>query len=454
MSKSLQKIITYLRKKYSFRYNEVTGNYEYKLLTSPAFKRLDDRAINSLVVEMNLADVLVTKKTLEILLGSNFCTLHNPLRSYFEGLPDWDGHDYIKDLCDTVPTSVSELWYKWFSKWLVALINCALNNIANGTIIVLVGDQGTRKTTWSKTLIPKELGEYTYSGSIDPTNKDTAITLSDCFLVILDELGNLNRGEIRDLKNIITEEIINHRAPYERSKKRMKRHASFIASVNDRQFLTDTTGNRRFLPIPVSLINADHAVDINKVYAQAYSLLKSGFRYWFDKQELDELNEHNSQFEIPTLEEELLLKKYIPADETTAIECLMTSEILVQLSQEFKLPINGSTQYQLGKALHKHKFTWRNKGKRRRWFVKPTPIIADDLYCITTANKDKSGDEKIDSETKLNYPMGNKNNFKVNSSFLDNDIKEVTSTVMNSLSEDYKKSNKTPDSSDSWLNNK
>ena len=64
-----------------------------------------------------------------------------------------------------------------------------------------------------------------------------------------------------------------------------------MASVNGNDFLTDPTGSRRFLPFEVLSIDIDRAiwVDMDRVYAEARTLLNNGFRYWFDDTEIEEL---------------------------------------------------------------------------------------------------------------------------------------------------------------------
>ena len=114
--------------------------------------------------------------------------------------------------------------------------------------------------------------------------------------------------ELNKLKAAMTMPSINERAAYERYHECRPHLASFCGTGNNRQFLSDTTGTRRWLPFEVESIESPLSVpfDHDGIYAQAYALYQQGFRYWFDKPEIDRLQRHNQQFEAPKLEHELV----------------------------------------------------------------------------------------------------------------------------------------------------
>lgn len=170
-------------------------------------------------------------------------------------------------------TTKQELWRTCFKKWFVAMVACVLDEKqVNQTVIVFSGKQGLGKTTWIEKLMPNPLKEYIFSGTINPSNKDTLIHLAECMLINLDELENLNKTEIGTLKEIITKTHIRMRKAYGHNNENMPRRASFAGSVNTAQFLNDTTGSRRFLCFEVEHIEYTHEIDINKVFSQALKL--------------------------------------------------------------------------------------------------------------------------------------------------------------------------------------
>jgi predicted P-loop ATPase len=83
----------------------------------------------------------------------------------------------------------------------------------------------------------------------------------------MDELGSLNRAELGSLKELITEPSIRLRSPYGFNTENMLRRSSFIGLVNSKEFLNDSTGNRRFLCFEATIIDNLHNIPIDAVYA-------------------------------------------------------------------------------------------------------------------------------------------------------------------------------------------
>lgn len=238
------------------------------------------------------------------------------------------------------------------------MVACVLDEKqVNQTVIVFSGKQGLGKTTWIEKLMPAELKQYIFSGTINPSNKDTLIHLAECMLINLDELENLNRTEIGSLKEIITKTHIRMRKAYGHNNENMPRRASFAGSVNTAQFLNDTTGSRRFLCFEVEHIEYTHEIDINKVYSQALKLHKEGFRHWFNQEEIKEINANNEQYQLRSPEEELLLTWFESATKETAKYFLNTTQILQILTSRANINITDGSVVKLGKALRKHNYT-------------------------------------------------------------------------------------------------
>ena len=270
---------------------------------------MNDFIENSMLRECLKARIRTNLSSLRNLLNSDFCPLFNPFEDYFFNLPSYDEKtDYITQLANTITTTKQDLWQQCFKKWLVAMVGCVLDDkIINHTVIVFSGKQGLGKTTWVEKLVPRPLKGYLFSGTINPNNKDTLVQLSECMLINLDELENLNRSEIGSLKEIITKTQIRMRKAYGHNNETMPRRASFAGSVNTSQFLNDSTGSRRFLCFELEGIQYQHDVDINLAFSQALYLFKSGFRHWFDKEEIKSITENNEQYQLHSPKEELLL---------------------------------------------------------------------------------------------------------------------------------------------------
>lgn len=354
----IDKLEMFLNNRYNFRYNTVLGKLEFKTLKAHKWKPMTDFSENSILREILKAKVKCSINSLRNLLHSDYCEMFDPFNIYFENLPEnEDETDWIEKLADTITTTKQNLWRICFKKWFVAMVACVLDEKqVNQTVIVFSGKQGLGKTTWIEKLMPKPLKEYIFSGTINPSNKDTLIHLAECMLINLDELENLNRTEIGSLKEIITKTHIRMRKAYGHNNENMPRRASFAGSVNTAQFLNDTTGSRRFLCFEVEHIEYTHEIDINKVYYQALKLHKEGFRHWFNQEEIKDININNEQYQIKSPEEELLLSWFKVADRETANAYLSTTQIAVKLAEKTKLNISDAAINKLGKALKKHSF--------------------------------------------------------------------------------------------------
>lgn len=370
---TIQKVENYLSKHYQFRYNEVTGKVEWKPLNSTtAYVPISDFQINSLARKLIKADIACSGNLIRNILLSDYTPVYNPFKQYLSGIPVWDGQtDYIQQLAATVSTTNDPLWQMCFRKWLVAMVGSLLqDDVVNHTVIVFSGKQGIGKTTWILNLVPPQLKEYCFSGTINPGNKDTLIQLSECMLINMDELENLNRNELGTMKEIITKASIRLRRPYGYSTESMPRRASFAGSVNGKEFLSDTTGSRRFLCFEAMAINYHHAVPLDGVFAQAMHLFQNGFQFWFSPADIEAINKNNEQYRCMAVEEELLLAYFEPCEVSEASYFFSTTELVNWFSQTVKMNVTDTAKQKMGKALRAHKFQRIKKKDRYVYALK------------------------------------------------------------------------------------
>ena len=354
----IDRLELFLSTRYVFRHNMVSGKLEFQYFGKKKWNVMNDFIENSMLRECLKGRIKTNLSSLRNLLYSDFCELFNPFEDYFFNLPTYDEKtDYITELANTITTTKQDLWQQCFKKWLVAMVGCVLDDkVINHTVIVFSGKQGLGKTTWVEKLVPKQLKEYLFSGTINPNNKDTLVQLAECMLINLDELENLNRSEIGSLKEIITKTQIRMRKAYGHNNETMPRRASFAGSVNTAQFLNDSTGSRRFLCFELEGIKYQHDVDINMAFSQALFLFKSGFRFWFDQEEIKNITANNEQYQLHSPEEELLLTWFEPCERGKANVFLNASQIAAKLAEKAKINITDGTVNKLGKALKKHNF--------------------------------------------------------------------------------------------------
>ena len=248
--------------------------------------------------------------------GDGYIPRVHPLREYINSLKPFtpDQPDWIDMLARQVTIkqeAADRLWRECFKKWFVAMVASWMNdNIVNHQVLVLIGKQGIYKTTWLEHLIPPHLRDYCCKlANATQLNKDDRLRIAEFGLINLDELDAMSPRELSTMKSVITATDVNERAAYGYTKERRMRLASFCASSNRKEFLTDVTGNRRWLPFEVEAIQNPFFTTLpyDRMYAQAWALAcDPTFSYWFELDEIDVLEQHNEDFRAQDSEEQLL----------------------------------------------------------------------------------------------------------------------------------------------------
>lgn len=369
----------FLSKRWKFRYNEVLGRNEFCFPKSNKYRLMTEYDFNSILKILSENDLTTAATVLKNLLASNFVPKYNPFQEYLNGLDAWDKEtDYINTLASTITTTNDEFWHRAFKIWFVAMVGSLLeDNVINHTFLIFTGKQGVGKTTWLNKLVPGTLNNYYFTGAINPSNKDCMIQLCENMIINIDELQGLRASDIEALKALITSKELKIRRPYAVNHESLPHRASFTGSVNSKEFLSDVTGNRRFLCFEVQAIEYNHNVPLDKVYAQAVGLFRNDFQYWFDKEDVEFLNQNNEEFRIRPMEEELLLKYFEPCTEEEGLKQFMTAtEIMNTLAKLADINFDGRNVYRLGRALNKHGYIRLKKKGIYGYFVKPKVLFA------------------------------------------------------------------------------
>ena len=333
----------YLDLKYEFRRNDLTLEVEYRKIEEERFKVLDEARINSIWIDLQIDGFKLSDTVLIKILNSHLVQNHHPLKAYFQSLPQYDGKDHIQALAESLEideakveeVELKELWKPYLQKWLVGSVATVLGKGTNQLCLILAGGQGVGKTTWLNRLCPKGLEDFLVCSHINPslTDNTTANYLAEKWFVnIDDQLETIFGKDFNSMKAIITAPFVTNRKTWHRFSRKRDRVCSFMGSVNNTQFLTDTE-NRRYLVFKVKKIHFDHQVEIEKVWSQAMHLLHQGFPYWFQQEEMRVLNKMNNLFRQSSPEEDWLIRLFEPcqADDPRAT-FLMPSEILTKLN--------------------------------------------------------------------------------------------------------------------------
>ena len=316
-----------------------------------------DRDINSMLLACNVESCQnISAQTFRSALMSNCIPEFNPLTDYLDEAVkavtiNPDDPSYIDQVAGMVhvtytPQSplppeggMSSLWHTCFRKWFVSMVASWMDpKVVNHQILVLIGPQGIFKSTWLDALIPETLVSYRCRQSgTNFSDKDEQLRCAEFAMVNYDEFDRLSSSDLDNLKSLITTPDVSIRAPYGSTKERRVRIASYCASGNKFQFLTDQTGNRRFLPFYVEHIDSpfDHPIDHHRLYAEAVKMVKEGFVYWFTTEDIQQLSKYVEQFADRSPEEELLDVYFdipkAPGVETRTVKFLTSSEIQAKL---------------------------------------------------------------------------------------------------------------------------
>ena len=321
-------IENFLDERYDVRYNIVANDVEISVIGKNKFETVNE---DQLICEILRTGLNGVEKPLLSLLKSKYPKQYHPFKEYFETVNktyNWKqgDFDHIEFLASHVKAKDNYFFKMQFKKMLVRVVACAIGKIPfNKQCLTLFGKQNDGKTTFIRFLCPPELAFY-IKENLD-IDKDGRIALCQNLIINLDELAGISKKDINSIKNYLTADHAKERPPYGKKPVRFKRTASFFASTNNGDFLTDETGNVRWLIFEIQGFDFQYTykVDINAVWSQAYALFKSGFKYEMTPDEITYSEKNNTQFKRTYVEFELIQKMFISASKETPGAIFMTA---------------------------------------------------------------------------------------------------------------------------------
>lgn len=353
----IYRIKDYLFYEYDYRINIVSNYLQRKKKKTEEWESIQ---MNDIEVELYECGMKGFKDPLKALFGSKAITQFDPFKAYFESLQPWheNEEDYIKSFVSFVKTDNDEWFEIMFKKWLVRCAGQATGKIPfNKQCLTLVGKQNDGKTTFLDYLIPFDLKDYAKKG-FDFGSKEGKFSLVQNFFVNLDELAAFDKKELNnEFKTVLSESIVKYRPLFQNTEVPFQRRASFVASTNHFEFLTDETGNVRWLPFIIHKINHDNggangytSVDINKVWAQAYYLLNDpNFKNEMTPSEITTQENFNRRFLKTTTEMEVIDKYFLQGSKDDFNSRFYTaSDIEEHLRGKITIRLHRT---QIGKAL-------------------------------------------------------------------------------------------------------
>lgn len=335
------------------------------------WRDITDRDVNTLAIRISQqCGANITPADVHTVLNSEIVPAVHPLRDWLYMLPEYQPEEGLPSPIETLAAQVKvigeqSLWIECFRKWFVAMVASWLTDeVVNHQVLVLISEkQGMFKTSWLDHLLPPELRQYQSKlASARELGRDERLRTAEFGLINMDEIDSMTPRELNVLKSVITAADVNERAAYGRVKERRIRCASFCASGNNTKFLSDETGNRRWLPFEVQSIESPwgRVEPYLQIYAEAIFLIKSGFEYWFTQEQTGAMAAHTDEFRALSIEEELLTLYFSPADkDSEGALFLTTSEIhqYINLHGDIQRPISGT---KFGSLLKKKGFVRRS----------------------------------------------------------------------------------------------
>lgn len=233
---------------------------------------------------------------------------YNPFADYLtECEKVYDGKDYIGELSATIVSTLPEpVKRKYITRFLLQMDYVATSADGDETaqhhMLTLKGKQGDGKSAWLNAILPEPFRRDNYflpGRTCDLKNKDHILEQSTALLTEWAEIAaTFRKSDQEEIKAYITRKVDRLRPPYFKEAIDIKRRMCLCATVNDDEFLRDTTGDRRYTVIPCIDINYQHSVNINGVWGQIHRMKLQGAPYWYSKDEILDVMNANSEHRV------------------------------------------------------------------------------------------------------------------------------------------------------------
>ena len=348
-----------LESRYDFRYNTVMKFVEYMPKDKGwyGYQPVDPRVQKRMTLEVQLADIRVSIKDVRNFLESDYIKNYNPIDEYlFQCYDKWDGKDHIRALARTVPTA-NPHWADWFYTWFLGMVDqwrgYSHRQYGNSVAPLLISKQGYNKSTFCRRLLPPEL-QWGYSDNLILSEKRQVYQAMAQFMVInLDEFNQISpQVQQGFLKNLIQLPTLKYKPPYGSHVMEFPRLASFIATSNMKDILSDPSGNRRFIGVELTgPIDVSVRPNYQQLFAQALSALNNGEKSYFDAQQVKLIMKSNSQFEIiQPIDQYFLLYFELVEDEKEG-DYLTAAEIFDYLKKQIGSSLKVNSLMGFGRKL-------------------------------------------------------------------------------------------------------
>ena len=350
----------FLTDNYLFRRNVLNGKVEFKARNNEAadYRPLTQEALNSIIIRARrerLDEECNPKTDITMYVNSEEVPLYNPIQTFLDNLPQWDGQNHVAALFGRLP-GISSEQHGYLATWLRSAVAhwLQMDTIhGNECVPTLIGAQGCGKTTFVARILPPHLRQY-YLDHLNLSNKfDKEMALTNNLLVNLDELDAIRPSQHPALKQTLSKSKVNGRPIFGCSQEDRPRYASFVATTNNPHPLTDATGSRRYICLTVpkdQLIDNTGEIDYGQLYAQVlHELIELKAPYWFTPAEVKRIQELNLNYMEQKDIAEIVNATFRLPKEGELPKYMNCGDILREIQQEYpSVKSDRSTRVHLG----------------------------------------------------------------------------------------------------------
>ena len=359
----------FLTANYDMRKNLMTGVAEYRMKYSEdqTYKPLTVEVRNDMTIEAREQGLKSWDQDVNRFIDSTRIEQYDPVNTWLDQLPGWDGVDRIGALAARVPTEQPH-WAKYLRFWLVGMVaqwrESDKQLTGNALTPLLIGRQGCGKTRFCKILLPPELRDY-YNDKLNFKNEfDLNIALTSFALINIDEFDKTTNSQQIVLKYLLSSADVKFRPPYGKTIKQYRRYTSFIGTTNQMQPLVDPTGSRRFVCVGIpngKNIDFTDNLDHRQLYAQALYLFNKGERFWLEDDEIQTLIEENVPYQRTVDLVEMINETFRKPKDGEG-RWWGTTEILSTFASRYAyFDAKRATPTVLGKAMNNFRFSFKHR---------------------------------------------------------------------------------------------
>jgi predicted P-loop ATPase len=322
----------------------------------------------------------------------------HPVREYLRGLK-WDGVKRVESMFavlfgseDSTYTRKAALCFMVSAVARILWVDpLARHNGAQvDFMLILEGEQGVRKTSAVRTLFS---AAWYMEAMESPAGKDFYQSLRGRWCVEIGEMDSFNKSDVTKVKQAITSRFDTYRPSYGRVSRSFRRECVFVGTTNESEYLRDSTGARRFLPIRVSSVHIAKIEDQrDQLWAEAVALFGDGYPWWdlpaqaVDEQEARFTADSWEEIIAPWVDGRADAKHYperIRSESSLKPEWVTTSEVLIWAIGADVAKHTKQDQMRIAPIMRRigwrHDRPWINGKRERRWVRVSEPGGDDDV---------------------------------------------------------------------------